>query len=153
MRFSIERLHEGRGALCDRILRELPGWFGIEASVQQYVRDVEGMVCFAALAGGSAVGFIALHQHNESTIEIHVMGVEERHHRAGIGRLLVEAAVQHARDRGCRLLSVKTLAPSRPSDEYERTRRFYRATGFIPVEEFRTLWGEANPCLLLVRPL
>lgn len=27
------------------------------------------------------------------------------------------------------------------------------ALGFVPVEEFKTLWGEHNPCLLLIKSL
>jgi ribosomal protein S18 acetylase RimI-like enzyme len=33
------------------------------------------------------------------------------------------------------------------------TRRFYEAIGFEPIEEFPTMWGNDNPCLLLVKPL
>jgi hypothetical protein len=34
----------------------------------------------------------------------------------------------------------------------ERTRRFYEACGFVPVEEIHRLW-EHNPCLLMVKRL
>lgn len=153
MTVRVEEVLTGKGSLCERILRGLPEWFGIEAALQQYVRDSEGMACFAAFADQGPVGFIALHQHNEATMEIHVMGVERRFHRNGIGKRLVDAAAGHARARGCRLLSVKTLSASRACAEYERTRSFYSGIGFLPVEEFKTLWGEANPCLLMVRPL
>jgi len=36
---------------------------------------------------------------------------------------------------GTRMLSVETLGPSRPDENYERTRSFYEACGFVPVEE------------------
>ena len=51
-----------------------------------------------------------------------------------------------------RLLTVKTLGPSRPSKEYDDTRHFYAACGFLPVEEFLDLWPD-NPCLLMAKPL
>jgi hypothetical protein len=44
-------------------------------------------------------------------------------------------------------LTVKTLSPSRPDPNYAGTRRFYEAVGFLPIEEFPTLWGANNPCL------
>jgi hypothetical protein len=47
---------------------------------------------------------------------------------------------------------VKTLGPSRPSEGYERTRRFYEARGFVALEEIHGLW-EGNPCLLMVKRL
>jgi hypothetical protein len=50
-------------------------------------------------------------------------------------------------------MSVKTLGPSHPDGGYANTRRFYRACGFLPVEELHGLWGEGNPCLVMVKPL
>ena len=50
-------------------------------------------------------------------------------------------------------LQVKTLGPSRPDLDYERTGKFYEAVGFRPLEEFPTLWGERLPCLQMVKSL
>jgi hypothetical protein len=50
-------------------------------------------------------------------------------------------------------LHVKTLAPSDPDPGYAATRRFYEATGFVPLEELPQVWGPENPCLLMVRVL
>ena len=55
-------------------------------------------------------------------------------------------------ERGGRLVQVKTLVPSRRSLSYERTRSFYEARVFLPVEEFTNLWP-GNPCLLLIKPI
>jgi hypothetical protein len=52
-----------------------------------------------------------------------------------------------------KLLQVKTFGPSGASIEYERTRAFYDAVGFLPLEERTDIWGPGNPCLILVRPL
>jgi hypothetical protein len=51
-----------------------------------------------------------------------------------------------------RLLQVKTLGPSAEWEPYERTRRFYRALGFIPLEEHLHLWP-SDPALVMVKPL
>jgi hypothetical protein len=48
-------------------------------------------------------------------------------------------------------LQVKTLGPSRPCERYKRTRRFYEARGFVPLEELHAVWDENNPCLILVK--
>jgi len=74
-------------------------------------------------------------------------------HRRGIGRALVEEACRFALDQGVRLLQVKTLGRSHPSEHYARTRTFYETLGFIPLEETTSVWGPGNPCLILVRIL
>jgi hypothetical protein len=50
--------------------------------------------------------------------------------------------------RGGALVQVKTLGPSRPNAHYARTRAFYARRGYLPVEEFTSLWP-SNRCLLL----
>jgi GNAT superfamily N-acetyltransferase len=144
---------EERSAICERILRALPTWFGIESSLKNYVRDVATMTIFAAVEDEEVIGFLSLNPHNAFTAEIHVMGVMQGKHRQGVGKALVRAAEVHLRSRGFEYFSVKTLSPARPNREYEITRNFYFATGFLPVEEFKTLWGEANPCWLMIKSL
>jgi GNAT superfamily N-acetyltransferase len=147
------RLHEDPAPLCEALLRALPLWFGIESSLRQYVSDVAVMPTFAASVDDRDVGILALHPHNPFTIEIHLVAVHPDHHRRHIGHALVSYAESYARARGHEFMTVKTLSPSRPNREYELTRKFYSAMGFKPVEEFKTLWGEANPCLLLIKAL
>jgi GNAT superfamily N-acetyltransferase len=106
---ELREIHEGRSQVCERILRSLPEWFGIEEAICQYVEDVERMPFLAAYSDGEACGFLALNLHNPWTAEIHVMAVLPAFHRMGVG--------------------------------------------FRPLEEFKTLWGEANPCLFLVKSL
>lgn len=63
------------------------------------------------------------------------------------------AAEDHLRAAGVGFLQVKTLSPTHPDPFYARTRQFYQSMGFQPLEEFPTLWGEANPCLLMIKHL
>ena len=35
----------------------------------------------------------------------------------------------------------------------DRTRLFYEAMDFRPLEELKTLWGERLPCLIMVKKL
>lgn len=139
-----------RSALCERVLRALPEWFGIEESLVGYVRQVAGLTTFAACAGEEAAGFLSLLRHTECAQEICVMGVLREYHRTGAGRALVAAAAQRARREGATFLTVKTVAETSPDEGYARTRAFYRAVGFLPVEVFPDLWDEQNPCLLSV---
>ena len=48
---------------------------------------------------------------------------------------------------------MKSLTTSNDDPNYARTRLFYEAIGFLPIEEFPTLWGPENPCLLMLLSL
>ncbi len=139
-------------AACEEILRALPEWFGIEAATAQYVADIQRMPTLVACDRGSVTGFLTLNPHNQSTVEIHVMAVYPEAHRQGVGQLLLEQAEEWSRERGFQLLEVKTLGPSTESVHYDRTRSFYEATGFLPLEERDDIWP-GNSCLILVKCL
>jgi GNAT superfamily N-acetyltransferase len=146
-----------QGAAAERILRALPGWFGIESALLEYARAADVLPTFVAVAGvdtgDDTVGFVTLKATSEDALELHVMGVLPAWHRRGVGRALVERAAAHARADGFSLLPVKTLAPRDPDPGYAATRAFYAAMGFRPLEVFPEHWGPDDPCLLMVRPL
>lgn len=131
------------------MLAALPGWFGIEEAVERYVREVAELPTFAV----ERDGFLTLKQHTEAAAEIYVMGVLPQSHRRGIGTALLEAAEAFLRGREVEYLQVKTLSPSHPSEHYAATRSFYAARGFRPLEELTAIWGEANPCIVMVKHL
>ena len=142
----------GRAAICRDVLDALPEWFGIPASIERYVSaagDLPMLACFEP--AGHVAGFVSVKTLTPAAAEIHVMGVKRQWHRHGIGRSLVEGAGQLAVAQGARFLTVKTLSPSKPDPNYAATRRFYEAVGFLPIDEFPTLWGADNPCLLMLR--
>ncbi len=139
--------------VSESVLRALPGWFGIEASIVEYVRESQSMPFWAAYVGDRPVGFLALKRHNAYTSEIFCMGIRQEFHRQGIGSALVRVCEAFCTEHGSEFLTVKTLDESRPSEEYARTRAFYLAMGFGPLEVFKDLWDEANPCLLLAKSL
>jgi GNAT superfamily N-acetyltransferase len=138
---------------CIPILRALPEWFGIEKAILEYEQEIEHLPTFLAKTGGSVQGFLSLKQHNPFSGEITVMAVRPEAQGKGIGRALVEAAESHARGLGVDYMQVKTLGPSRPDEGYARTRAFYEAMGFRPLEEFAQIWDEHNPCLILIKRL
>lgn len=139
-------------AATERILRALPDWFGIEESLLGYVDAVRRLPGFLALEADDVVGVLLLERHFPEAAEIHLMAVHPDRHREGIGRALVEAAVAQLATDGVRLLQVKTLAASHPSEHYAHTRRFYTAAGFLHLGELPDLWP-GNPCLVMVRTL
>lgn len=137
--------------ICNAILRMLPDWFGIEASIVDYAEQVRSMPFYAAFDGECPLGFIALKVHNPSAAEVYVMGLLPDYHHQGLGKKLIVACEQYCRENGIEFLTVKTLDASRESKSYEKTRLFYLAAGFKPLEVFPLLWDEDNPCLFMAK--
>ncbi len=137
--------------ICNAILRSLPTWFGVEASIVDYVREVQSMPFYAAYENEKPVGFVAVKVHNAFTAEVCVMGVLQEFHRQGIGRKLIKTCEEYCLAEKLEFLTVKTLDASRESKSYEKTRLFYQSLGFKPLEVFPLLWDENNPCLLMVK--
>jgi len=149
----IEGPLQGQSAVCLPILRMLPDWFGMEAGIQNYEREIGGLPTFLAMMDGQPVGFLSLKQHSPWSMEVFVMGVNPLFHRCGIGKSLMQAAEAYAREQAVEYLQVKTLGPSRPDEGYAATRAFYAAVGFRPLEEFKQIWDANNPCLIMVKRL
>ena len=141
------------GKLCEKILRALPDWFGIEDSLVQYVKDADIMPTILAKDEDSIMGFLTIKRHFPESADIHCMGILPKYHRTGTGRILIQALENHLKDEGVKILQVKTVSADRNCDTYAKSRAFYKAVGFIPLEVFPTLWDEANPCLVLVKAL
>lgn len=135
------------------LLRDLPEWFGIEQSVLDYIEAARTLLTVAALRDGEVVGVCLVRHHTPVAAEIDLMAVHRSLHRQGIGRRLVERVEADLRSSGIELLQVKTFGPSGSSEDYERTRAFYAAMGFLPLEERTDIWGPENPCLISVKPL
>jgi ribosomal protein S18 acetylase RimI-like enzyme len=151
--FSLEGPFLGQAAVCVPILRDLPDWFGIESAILNYERGIENLPTFLARSDRQVLGFLSLKQHNPFSAEIYVMGIRPEAQRRGIGRALVEAAEAHARGQGIEYMQVKTLGPSNPDPGYARTRAFYEALGFRPLEEFKQIWDENSPCQFFIKRL
>jgi hypothetical protein len=54
---------------------------------------------------------------------------------------------------GVEYLQVKTLTDTVDYEPYARTRAFYVACGFRPLQVFSDLWDPENPALQLVKRL
>jgi GNAT superfamily N-acetyltransferase len=145
-------------ATVERLLRLLPGWFGIETAVAGYIESARRLPAYLARPGDPGgqseppAGVLLAERHFPRSAEIHLMAVDPARHRQGIGRALVAAAEADLAADGVRFLQVKTLGPAYPDEGYERTRRFYTGVGFEPLEEITGLWP-GNPCLIMIKTL
>ncbi|RKM59369.1 N-acetyltransferase [Butyrivibrio sp. CB08] len=139
-------------AIAREILEALTDWFGIEESREEYISGSAGWTFFAAKGTEGPIGFLCLKETGKSTVELAVMGVLMEHHRSGVGRRLVEKAIETARLQGYEFMQVKTVKMGIYED-YDRTNLFYTSCGFKEFEVFPLLWDEANPCQIYVMSL
>jgi ribosomal protein S18 acetylase RimI-like enzyme len=153
MNFTIKGPHLGKTAVCMPVLRSLPEWFGIEASLAHYSSEIDHLPTLLACNSEHVIGFLSLKQHGPYSAEVYVMGVKPEAHRIGMGQALMNEAQSWLKKQGIEYLQVKTLGPSNDDQNYVKTRAFYVAMGFRPLEEFKQIWNEQNPCLILVKRL
>ncbi len=132
----------------ERLLRDLPEWFGIEASIRRYVEDARTLPTTVALDDEAVIGVCVVRQHTSVAAEIELLAVDRTVHRRGVGRRLLEQVEAGLCQRGILLLQVKTFGPTGVSEVYGRTRAFYAAVGFLSLEERTDIWGPDDPCLI-----
>ncbi|MDH3233795.1 MAG: GNAT family N-acetyltransferase [Alphaproteobacteria bacterium] len=142
-----------KSRLCRVILEVLPEWFGRDEANRWYGEQAAKLPTFVARAEGRDVGFVTVKPHPPAAAEVLVMGVLPAWHGRGVGRALIAAAAGHAAKAGARYLTVKTLGEAHPSPYFKATRAFYRAAGFVPLEEFEDFFGKGMPCLFLAKAL
>ena len=148
---KIRDIKDGDIDACVGVLRALPQWFGIESAIVEYGEDLKSLDGFVALDDEELVGFVGLKRYGEESVEINVIGVLPSYRGKGVGTMLIDK-VQEELDEAVQLLHMKTLAPSHSDLNYVETRAFWKAKGFIPMDAHE-LWGDENPCLVMVKPL
>jgi GNAT superfamily N-acetyltransferase len=153
MKITIKGPLLGTSLFCNPILDELTDWFGIEEALEGYKAEIDNLPTFLAYENDHILGFLCFKKHNEYSGEIYVMGVALDYHRKGIGRTLINSMEDWSKNQGIEFIQVKTLGPSIDDINYMKTRAFYSAMGFKPLEEIKTIWNEQNPCLIFIKCL
>ena len=141
------------GDICRTILDLLPSWFGIPEANDAYVQTAETHPSVIASVDGDDVGITTVKHHSAYAAEVYLMAVKPNFHRAGIGTAMLHHLEDLLATQGVEFLQVKTLSAARPDADYDKTRAFYLAYGFRPLEEFPTLWDPSNPALQLVKAI
>jgi ribosomal protein S18 acetylase RimI-like enzyme len=140
-------------AFCWKVLKDLPLWFGLAESNEEYAKKVRSYRFIEIIYEKKEIGFISIKRNNEFVAEIYVMGILSQYHRQGIGSIVIDRICRDSKGEGYRYLEVKTLDETRESEEYRRTRLFYRKVGFIPLDVLTNEWGIQNPCLIMIKKL
>lgn len=115
--------------------------------------EIDNLPTFLAYENDLILGFVCFKKHNKYSGEIYIMGVKPVYHRKGIGRILITTIEDWSKKQGIEFIQVKTLGPSTDDENYMKTRAFYSAMGFKPLEEIKAIWNEQNPCLIFVKCL
>lgn len=134
------------------ILERLPKWFGIQASIDQYVVDVAAFPYFAAFnQENQCIGFFSLKVNPYQVGELVVCGILPEYHHCGIGKALISVSEAYFKESGCKYMLVQTLSDTVDNEAYAQTRRFYERVGFVPLITFTEIWDEQNPCLVMLK--
>jgi len=144
---------EEKTQICRKVLEDLPMWFGIPESTNEYCENVTQYKFIALCDAEEEIGFASIKENSEYVSELYVLGILRKYHRKGIGKLLMEYIYKELKERKIHYLEVKTLDESRESEEYQRTRMFYKKMGFIPFDILENEWGKENPCLIMLKDL
>lgn len=138
--------------ISEKILCNLPKWFGREESIREYVKESTKLPLIACIYENEPVGFIVMKETGKDTCEIFVMGVLEEYHRKGIGSILNNSYEELAKKKGYSYSQVKTVKEGK-YHEYDITNSFYKSIGYSEFECIETLWDKDNPCQIYVKYL
>jgi GNAT superfamily N-acetyltransferase len=134
----------GAGQTCAEILELLPTWFGIAEANQDYIRTADTHPGVVAAVDGDDVGIATVKHDSPYAAEIHLMAVKPDYHRHGIGRLMLRSIEERLAADGVEFVQVKTLGTARVDEGYAKTRSFWLACGFRPLEEFPAAVGSVE---------
>lgn len=133
------------------ILLNLPEWFGLEDSTEEYITHAREYKLICAFNNDEPIGFVSLKETSLDTLEVYCMGVLKKYHNQGIGTKLLDEIKEDNKNL-YHFLQVKTVNENHYK-EYDQTIQFYKKNGFFKLEVFPTLWDAHNPCLIMVLAL
>jgi len=154
--FEIIEVNDGviKSLYTRAILESLPEWFGNSNALDEYVEKVSKLPYWAALDQDyRCIGFFAVKTHYGNIGDIYVCGVLPEYQNKGIGKKIYDIAEKHFIQNGYKYMMVKTLSEKAQYEPYERTRKFFKKIGFVPLVSLTEIWDEENPCLIMIKKL
>ncbi|MBN8828200.1 MAG: GNAT family N-acetyltransferase [Sphingobacteriia bacterium] len=130
--------------LCRKITVDLPEYFGLPEANEHYAIGVRANINLAAKIAEEYVGLISIDFPYPENANIYWLGILQKFHRLGIGKILTEAAFKQAKIKGAKTISVETLAPQESDANYLNTYKFYQQLGFSPLFNLRPTGYEWN---------
>lgn len=151
MSVNIKKSNDSDGAY--KIAESLPNYFN-QHGLEEIKKAVKNEILFGAYSNDTLIGFVTYKELNPEAIELSWMGVLNEYQGQGVGTKMVEESLIIIGDK-YKVCEVKTLAETQPDEGYEKTRRFYKKLGFIPIEIIFPYpgWDQESPCQILVKYL
>jgi ribosomal protein S18 acetylase RimI-like enzyme len=69
-----------------KVLDDLPLWFGLPESNNEYCEAVKKYCFICISADEKEIGFVSIKENNKYVYELYVLGIMEAYHRKGIGK-------------------------------------------------------------------
>lgn len=147
-----QALEEEEFLACEKILRALPDWFGMEESNTTYAKKIRELPTFYAKLSEEIVGYMTLKYLTKHSVELHLAGVLPEYQHQGIGRQLFTYLEGKMKLLGFEYWKVETLSEKALDPNYHKTRSFYYSLGFRDLEEI-TPYDPQNPQVVMVKKI
>lgn len=135
--------------ICREVLGDFPEKAEREKSIEELAVMCRTMPVWAEYSGDTVRGFTALRETSPCSAEMFIIAVRKEYQRHKVGKQLFTSLLNYARRQGYEYLQVKTLKTG-VCPEYDSANVFYQSLGFRELEVL-PLWGEENPCQILIR--
>jgi len=140
---------------CLSVARELKQYF-TNTAIKIIEKDLHKHLLFIAIDSADSkklLGFAVIDCKNQYVAEILWIAVKKEHQNNGIGSSLINYINSDLKSQGIRLLKAKTLSEDIKNSYYEKTRRFYKKSGFFLLETIDPYpgWDSGNPCAIYVK--
>lgn len=143
--FHIENISGNIAAkLCRKITAKLPEYFGLPDVNEHYAIGTQTRINLAAKTNNEHVGLISIDFPYQNNSNIYWMAILPNYHSQGIGRKLIMAAINIAKEQNAKTMTVETLAPFESDQNYIKTYNFYLKNNFSPLFNLKPQGYEWN---------
>lgn len=149
LNIEINQIQTGADQLCQKIITDLPEYFGIPEANEHYVHGVLNKNNFIAQVDNNYVGLISIDFPYPNNANIYWMGVMRNYHRQGTGKILLNEAMAYALSHNATTMTVETLAPAECDENYLKTYKFYCANDFKPLFNLKPIDYDWNMVYML----
>ena len=134
-----------------KVLDTLPDWFSDGEANLSYAKSSRDMDTYIISDQESDLGFLIIKETSDKSIEIYCLGLYPSYRNKGLGKILVNEVLTLYKE-SFDIVQVKTLDYGL-ARYYDETICFYKSLGFIKLETIKEIWGESNPCMIMVKSL
>ena len=131
--------HIDEYTIAAKLFHEYAIWLNIDLTFQNFEKELKVMAQMYAPPSGSIflyqhndnfIGCVAVRKIDEHTAELKRMYVKESQRQAGVGQLLLDAAISFARSAGYHLMRLDTLSNMTPA------MNLYKKNGFVEIPAY-----------------